>query len=547
MYINSKLVMRNIEYAIGIFITILIIYFHFIYMFHAGGLWRDEVCQVQHATMQSMSDVWTATEVRPIPLLSIMILRIWVNMGFRTTDLDLRIYGLFVGILIVISLWLNARLTARSVPLFSLALFGLSPLTICIGDSIRPYGLGIFFILLTFGLIWMVTYSPSILRIIFATTTAILSVQCFFQNAYLLLAICLGGIAVTLVNKMWRRSLLLVGIGLVAALSLLPYLEVIKKAQDWAPLAQNPSSLRTFLGTLLQAFGFSRIPNLFSFPNIVFIFWIEFVFIGIAISFYTSFFKSKEKISNHRRDSALYSIISMATGMIELIIFMRRTGIITQPWHFLPGVALVAVSLDTILSPKHLTSMNRIILTILIVGLSFHSTMNKVQIRQTNIDLISSHLEKSCSKGDMIVVHPWFCGITFQRYYRGNVLWVTIPSIEDLTLTRYDLLKKQMASINPIQQVLTEITKTLKSGSRVWLVGGLPYLPKNQSPPYLPPAPNRLSGWRSAPYLDSWSKQVEYFIQSHVSDREYLQISTDVQINRLENLRVEIVRGWLKE
>lgn len=542
MTLNKKIMLPKIELALGIFITLIILFLHYIFMSHAGGLWRDEVCQINHATMPSFSDIWSVLRVRAFPLLSVFVLRLWTSVGLGASDSLIRLYGFLVGTSILGALWLNARLMGYRIPLLSLALFGLSPLTIQIGDSIRPYGLGVFFIILTFGLIWKVIIKPSFWWILPATLVAVLSVQCFFQNAYLLLAICVGGLVITLHHKLWRRTLLLLGIGVVAAISLFPYWDAIKVARDWAHLTRNPSRLWEFGLVFFRAFGYSGETVLYSSTNIVFLFWISIVIMSISIAIHSYYHRLMEGMTDRKKDITLYSITAMLTGMIALIILLRRTGFSTQPWHFFPGIALVAVSLDTIIGTKYLSSIKLIVITILIVILSFGTAWKKAHTRQTNIDLICTYLAKSISKGDMIIVYPWYCGITFQRYYRGDIPWVTFPPIKDFTLTRYDLFKEQMILPDPIQPVLSKIAQTLQSGNQIWLVGNLPQPEEGQSPRSLPPAPNSHYGWRSGPYYYHWGKQARYFIQTHIMDHKYLQISPNIPI--LENLSVEVVKGW---
>src|SRR5207244_9782945 len=75
------------------------------------------------------------------------------------------------------------------------------------------------------------TFQPRRTRtVILATTAAVLSVQTVFLNVFLLGAICAASIAVLAVRKAWRGVALIFGIGLTAALSMLPYLPMIREA-----------------------------------------------------------------------------------------------------------------------------------------------------------------------------------------------------------------------------------------------------------------------------------------------------------------------------
>jgi len=96
---------------------------------------------------------------------------------------------------------------------------------------------------------------------------------------------------------------------------------------------------------------------------------------------------------------------------------------------------------------------------------------------------------------DLIVVVPWQFGIPFQRYYRGAAHWVTIPSIADHQVHRYDLMKSKMISAHPIDDLAEAIRVTLVSGNRVWFVGGLNLPTPEKGPMVLPPAPASRFKW----------------------------------------------------
>ncbi|MFZ0915941.1 MAG: hypothetical protein WAN04_03530, partial [Candidatus Udaeobacter sp.] len=56
--------------------------------------------------------------------------------------------------------------------------------------------------------------------------------------------------------------------------------------------------------------------------------------------------------------------------------------------------------------------------------------------RQTNVDFIAAQLSTQVAPNDYVIVHPFFCGVTFQRYYKAAALWTTLPPLEDYTLQR---------------------------------------------------------------------------------------------------------------
>src|SRR5262249_43507389 len=144
------------------------------------------------------------------------------------------------------AVWITCGLLGGrgSPPLLSLALVGMAPWAIQAIDSIRPYGLGIVLIVLTMGFLWSVASAPlSTARVATAAALAILSVQTMYQNAFLLLAICVAGVAVA-----WRRSdartaVTILAIGAAAALSLLIYVPALAVAREWNTLVQRPTPL----------------------------------------------------------------------------------------------------------------------------------------------------------------------------------------------------------------------------------------------------------------------------------------------------------------
>src|SRR5262249_22182235 len=133
-----------------------------------------------------------------------------------------------------------------------------------------------------------------------------------------------------------------------------------------------------------------------------------------------------------------------------------------------------------------------------------------IKCRQTNVDLIAASLSGEVAPNDYIIVHPWHCGVTFQRYYKAAAPWTTLPVLEDHVLQRYDLLKPKMQTKDPIAPVIDRIASTLQSGNRVWLVGPIPYA---EGPvPEIHPAPHNPWGWSDPLYSFYWAVQVTQFV-----------------------------------
>jgi hypothetical protein len=231
-------------------LTGVIVCFHALRLAEAGGLWRDEAGAVQLATMPMAMDVIRYFPHEAFPLGFPTLVRTYVGIA-GDSDMAWRIFGMGVGISIILALWLNMWVVRRGVPLLSLALLGFNGDFIQWGDSMRGYGPGIVLMLVTVALMWRVLEQPTHWRVAAAAFSAVASVQCLFHNAVLLLASCLGVIAVASRRGEKRQIALLLGIGVVAAASLLPYWGPLNKAQEWDMLIHYPVDLEYLCANLI--------------------------------------------------------------------------------------------------------------------------------------------------------------------------------------------------------------------------------------------------------------------------------------------------------
>jgi hypothetical protein len=163
--------------------------------------------------------------------------------------------------------------------------------------------------------------------------------------------------------------------------------------------------------------------------------------------------------------------------------------------------------------------------------------------RQSNVDLIANWLGSQANSGDLIVVNPWFFCVPFNRYYRGNAPWVTVPILSERRIHRYDLIRDKMSEEDPLQDVRPAIERTLRNRGRVYLVGGVQLINEEERALVLPVAPRSQYGWNYLPYVVAWSQQIAEFLQAHV------QTSAEVpplaeRVNPEENVPLWQVAGW---
>lgn len=522
----------------ALLITVLIIAVHLVNLRRAGGLWRDEAAAVNLAQRASFGEIWSHLEHESFPLLITMLLRGWSALGAGGSDFGWRAFGLVVGVALLAALWWNAWQLTRSPPLFSLLLVGLSPTAIRWGDSLRAYGLGVLFILLSLGAIWRVVRAPSRRNVALAMIAGFCAVQALYQNAAVLAAICLSGAAVALRRRNAKRALLILSLGLPAALSLLPYLPVIRRAGQWNVATQVPIDLARIWTVLQRAL---HDPG----PLMIWL-WGGSLALAIVSGILLIAWRGRER-GEREADLALYLLTAIAATTAAYYLFLKLAQFPSETWYYLVWMAVMAVALDALVARAARTGRSRLILAgaaLAAAGFLLPGVWQRAQIRMTNLDLVAQQLNERVAPQDLVLVHPWFCGATFHRYYTGRAEWTTLPPLSDYGLQRLDLFKEQMQREDPIQPVLQKMETTLRAGGTVWLVGHFPFSNPPQAPPSLPRAGEGPEGWRGAPYMMAYGMQAAYFLQAHATRSTRVEVPVAGEVNPFEDLPVRTISGW---
>jgi len=212
-----------------------------------------------------------------------------------------------------------------------------------------------------------------------------------------------------------------------------------------------------------------------------------------------------------------------------------------------PLLAIVAPALDAGAWAAATGKGWRIARLVLVVAIAAAMALpgwRQVTERRTNADIVAALLEKQAAPGDLILVSPWYYGVTFHRYYKGPAAWTTLPPLEDLRIHRYDLLKAAMTRPNSIDPVLEKAAEALKSGHRLWLVGSFPDPREVEETAALPPPPLPSSGWYCAPYMITWGRQVSYLLKTHALQADVRPSGAGRPVNPYENMPVVVVSGW---
>jgi len=530
----SKTLLRRSEWVVAGLVTVAAIWLHFFYLIHAGGLWRDEISVKNIATLPSLGQVWEALPHDHCPILFPSLVRIWSAAGLGTTDMGLRILGLGCGLLLLAAFWFAGRTMDRGLPLLSLALAGLNFTVIRYGDSIRAYGLATVFILLTMSLIWRFIEAPTLRRGLPAGLAAMLSVQTLYQNAFFLLTIGIAGAAVCLRRHQLRRAMAVLSIGLPAALSLLPYVNPMRQAQSWWIVSKTGVNFMGFLFRMADATGM-----------LVGV-WLVLVVIAALLGMGCVLIKTSPNETRVQQDLLLFASIALVIGLTGFGFFVKLTGLPTQRWYYIPALGFAVVCCDVILPRIHQAArMGVLVIAVIVALLAYPSAQSALRRRQTNGDLVAAQISQNARPADMIIVHPWYYGITFGHYYRGTAFWTTLPPLEDYRFHRYDLVKSKLQMTNVIEPVLKQVETTLRSGHSVWIVGSVPMPQPNEAPPAdLPPAPNGPEGWADRPYTDAWGAKFSYFLVYHITNAITLVDPTTNSVSSMENMPLTITSGW---
>jgi hypothetical protein len=531
---------RQPEWIAAVLVTAAAVVLHLHFWLHIGGLWRDEVNQVNVSAKHSLLEM----EKDSFPILMPLMVHTWLALGLGNSDQDLRLIGLLVGLGILAALWISCWKARRSPPLLGLALFGLNSSLIFFGDSLRAYGLGSLLAAALTATAFVFLQQPSTARAAWLALTAILSVQLLYNNAVLVAAICFGAWAVCWRRKDGRAALQILLVAVLSAASLLPY------TQNLIAGAGAASVLRT--GVKLPRF-FASYNDTLGFPLSEYIYVWVLLYAAIVFRAWAGFCQSAKIPSpSDARDSngdlSLFAAVALTLAVVGFPIFFWRAQLPMQSWYVLPLLATTAVCFDVALSFRHwIWRVGLLVFVGVTAGYSFTETNKLLDGHFSDVNLYAEKLTANADPKDYIVVDPWLFGITFDHYFKGATPWDTLPPLPDHATHRFDLVKLELQDTNAIAPVLQKIAQTLQSGHHVWILAdkgwfGIPG-PGQQPPPSLPPAPSPKTGWADWPYTQVWAAQMACFISGHSTQFGKLQdLSTERFIT--EDVDAFVASGW---
>lgn len=527
--------LKRAEWGLAVLLTATTLFLLVTRATHAGALWRDECAVVNLARMPSVADIIQNFQHEAFPFPFPIFVRAYTNV-VGSSDAALRCFGIAAGAALLGALWFSSHLMGRAPPLVSLALLGLNTTFLFWGTTVRGYGFGSALIVLAFGLLVSVTLHPSRTSIIAAAVVSVAAVQCLVHNLALIFALITSAAIVCLVRHDLRRLIIFLSILGLCMLSFLPYLNAY--SNSWSQVVEFPVTFRLLCNQFSFALGNPS-------PGVAWFWHIAFIILFAASIWRIYRSRSHKPVPDW--DLLLLGSLAAIVAPIAYYEFLQTLSYLTRSWYFLALLSVLAVALDCLalaLSSAIWIRTGRLIFAAIALVVLPINAWPKIIERQTNIDLVAKKVSESAKPADLIVVAPWQYGISFQRYYHGNTPWITLPTIVDLRVHRYDLFREKMLSSHPIDDVLEKIHGTLAAGNHVWFVGGIKLPPEGSVPKSLPPPPSASAGWDNVAYSDSWMQQLGAFVREHSEHGQTVTLPSTGAVNSFEDVPLVVVDGW---
>ena len=530
---------------------------------NAGPLWRDETTTFNSAQMPSLGDVWRNLHFDSSPLLWPLLVRACGILGLIDSDMGIRLLGVGVGFFFLTSLWMCQRWFGGHAPTLSIALLGGLPAVIFVVGANRAYGLAGCLLVLSFGKIWQVLESPSKLRILSAGFISLLFVQCIYYGLIFLGAMLAAGALIAMRRQRWKVAWAMAGIGLAAATSFFIYLPIMRQGSEFLSFWSSPffevATLWTGLGNAL-ATPSSGNPDAPSGPQIWI--WVGLLLAGTTVAV-TMQRTSVRQTPNaevalrrgnpKRSDLALFCVITVILGTIGYAGFLLKVQYFMQPWHYVEILILWAISLDGILNASWPAlrpwGLARIGFLMGMMITNAGPAWAEAHTRRSNLDLVAAFLRQNASARDLIVVQDVWEGVTFNRYYRGQAQWLSVPPIDSHDVYRIDLVMAEMNQPEVMGPVLNAISNTLTTGHDVWLVGSIPIERSKDMPPGptpLPPSPSEMpTRWWGGSYTYWWNQQIATFLLDHAEQgKAETFVTPPAPVSHFENVSVVRFTGY---
>jgi hypothetical protein len=512
---------------------------------HAGGMWRDEAHSVDVARIAQFP-TWQDS----FPILWINFLRLWIQLWGSSSDTCVRIAGLLCGLLMLVAAIWAPQGRARAIPWTTLILFGLSPVAISYGTEVRGYSLGVATQLWMIGAMQRFLLRPSGRGGLNLVVASLFAVQGAFSNSFLLLAGSMAAGIICIQEKRWKTLLALGANGLLAAATVSPYFIILlpQLTSDWVMLVRQEFSVRWYLKSMALAFGAGGAASLSAWALLC----------GGAAYAVKSTPSQPPLVSESEGTvrsgkPGAFEMMFLVFGTILVLAYLKWLKLSTNDWYYLPLMGLWAFSIDSVIAtwpPSQSLSQRKLVIAILLAAVQVPAIWGAANLRLTNADLAAKSITALATKQDLVVVFPWYYGISLQRYYHGPAPWICLPKVTKTEVPGviihadgYRALKVAMMRENSLSAELAQVRETLQRGGRVFVLGDFPVPQPGAIVTQLPIAPNSPHGWSEPAYNKMWMQQLGAELLAHGDEMHSLPIETEQPIHNLESFRIYVVSG----
>jgi hypothetical protein len=510
------------EYGIAALLTLAAIVLHVMLWANVGDPWRDEVNSVAVASAPTWSNIWDSMPYDSFPVLYFALLRVWTGI-FGDATASLRALGLCLGLGGLGATWWLARRLHAGPPLLILAMVAMSAAVIRYGDANRAYGLAFITAALMLGAIWSLLLDCSKKSIALAGIACLAAAHSSYQNSLLLLGIGSAAILASAINRRWRSAACIAAVCATTALTMAIYLPIISFTKSMMVLFPWSISVHDILGV----FGETVSNGYGDWQKWI---WLAAILVGLTIALLSLFIAIEQPASATRSDAmtrSLFVLLVIPMLMVIYTMFMIWSDYAVRPWYLLGLMLVLAAVIEAGVAalPEPPRAM-RIILPALALVIGIPAAANaptELKRRATNMPELIAAIEREGGPQDLVIITEWYVGLTFNHLYKGNKPWMTIPDMGRHSVHRMDILKARMMDGQGIQRELEQITSTLHSGHRVFVIGNFARLSPQMQRSQLPPAPHPQFGWSSGNYTAYWAAQAGAALSSYASNAQLLQ------------------------
>ncbi len=467
---------------------------HGSFLASAGALWRDEANSVNQAEAPSWSALWESLRYDSFPVLYPAVIRVLISGPPPLTDRRLRIFGVAVGVAILVSLWLAARELGSPLPVVALALLAIDPVFVAEGDSVRPYGIGLLCLLWSYCAFGRLLVKPTAAWLLTASAASILAVQTSYTNAMFIGVLGLSVAAVMLSQRTPRMIWRLFFPAFLAALSLVPYTGILRQARSWISALHSRVDWARYWESYVSSYSIAFA-----------VAWLLMILLGLYCLARLYKIRRSEKVTLD--PISIYASVAALGGVFIQIIFVEIMGVPPFPRYFLPGLLLAALALD--LLTRGLRPWIRVTAALLVLLITAWPSWRWVKQRHTNVDIVARILGGNVTPSDLIIISPWFLHTSFQMYYRGSAPWLTVPDLPRQPVTRYDLILEAMSDPQREERLDGRIRQTLAGGGTIWFVSQVyPIPPADMKLPELPLKSGPAAGDDYVRFRSYWERAI---------------------------------------